>query len=106
MRKVSIFAALSCVLAVAACTEAQKDDTFAVVCSSVSAADAGFQIYASTGRVATKVMQDEAAAVDAAQAVCSGPRPSDTRSVLVAVQRALTAIANATKSARAQVVAG
>lgn len=89
-------------LAVAACTDAQKDDTFAIVCGSVPVADALFQNYASTGKVSAKVMNAEKLAVDGAQGACNGPRPADTRTAVAAVQRALTAIANATNTARAQ----
>jgi hypothetical protein len=86
------------------CTEAQKDDTFAIVCGSVPVADSAFQIYASSGKVRASVIDTERAAVASAQAICDGPRPADTRSYIAAVQRALTAIANATAQARAQVV--
>lgn len=89
-------------LAITACTEAQKDDTFAIICGSVPVADALFQNYAGTGKVSAKVMSAEKVAVDGAQGVCDGPRPADTRTAIAAVQRALTAIANATSAARAQ----
>lgn len=87
---------------VLACTPQQQDDTYAIVCASVSVADSGFQIYAAGGKVSAKVMTAEHNAVVAAQAVCSGPRPADVATAIAAVQRALTAIANATAQARAQ----
>lgn len=102
-KSILVGAALSCALAVAACTEAQKDDTFAVACAAVSAADTGFQIYAGTGKVRDSVVAAEQDAVAAAQATCDGPRPTDAKTALAAVNRALKAIANATASARTQV---
>lgn len=99
-RMITIAAALT---ALAACTEAQKDDTFAIACASVSAADTGFQIYAASGKVRDSVTIPERDAVAAAQAVCDGPRPADVKTALAAVNRALKAIADATAKARVQV---
>lgn len=90
------------ILFLAACTPQQQDDTYAIVCSGVSLADSAFQIYATTGKVSARVIENERKAVAAAQAVCSGPRPTDVRAALAAVQRALTAIAEATREARQQ----
>lgn len=100
MRNVLLAAAALGCLVVTACTEAQKDDAFAIACTAVSTADAGFQLYASTGKVRDSIIEAERAAVVGALAVCDGPRPADVKSALAAVNRALAAIANATAQAR------
>lgn len=100
MRKIMLAAAALGCLLVTACTEAQKDDTFAIACTAVSTADAGFQLYASTDKVRDSIIQAEKAAVIGAQAVCDGPRPTDVKGALAAVNKALAAIANATAQAR------
>lgn len=102
MNNVLRAAAMASAIALSACTTAEKDDSFAVACASVSVADAGFQLYAATGRVSAKTIEKERVAVAAAQAVCSGPRPADVRTSMAAVQRALTAIIEATRQARVQ----
>ena len=100
MRKIMLAAAvLGCAL-VAGCTEEQKDDAFAIACTAVSTADAGFQLYASTGKVRDSVIEGEKAAVVAAQAICDGPRPVDVKTALAAVNNALAAISVATSQAR------
>lgn len=102
MKHVRLFLLAAASLAVVACTEAQKDDGFAIACAGVSAADTGFNIYASSGKVSQSVIDVETKAVTGAQAVCSGPRPVDVAGALAAVNAALRAIANATAQARVQ----
>lgn len=85
------------------CTAADKDDTFATMCATVSAADVAFNLYAATGKVRQSVVDAERKAVAGVQAVCSGPRPQDTRTAIAAVSRALTAIATETARARQDV---
>lgn len=103
MRKFILVLPLALGLGLGACTTQQSDDTYAVACSAVSLADAGFQIYASTGKVSQSIMDNERLAVVGAQAICDGPRPTNTATSLAAVTRALTAIATATSKARTQV---
>lgn len=100
MKRLLLIPAL--LVAVAACTPGELDDGFAIACQSVPLADAGFQLYASTGKVKASVIAIEKQAVAAAQGVCTGPRPADTKTAVAAVQRAVTAIINATAQARAQ----
>lgn len=99
-----IVAALAAALLLTACTEGQKDDTFAIACTAVSTADVSFQLYASSGKVKPSVIEAERKAVIAAQAVCNGPRPANVRDALAAVNRALAAIAAATAQARVQAI--
>lgn len=102
MKRIVIAGAVACLLATAACTPKDLDDTFAQVCASVPLADAGFRIYASNAKVSRDVKQAEKQAVAAAQAVCAGGRPTDVASALVAVTDAMAAIAKATKKAKVQ----
>lgn len=94
--------ALIAVLAFGACTPQQQDDTYAIVCASIPVADQAFQIYAASGRVSANVIANEQLAVAAAQSVCNGPRPADTRTAVAAVQRAMSSILASTKAARTQ----
>lgn len=91
--------AASVALLLGACT---LEDTFANACAGVPIADAGFRIYAQHEKVSRDVKQAEKKAVAAAQAVCDGPRPKDVPSAIAAVSRAIAAIADATRKAKAQ----
>jgi hypothetical protein len=103
MKRAFIAAAAACLLLGAvACTPGQINDTFTAVCTSVPVADAGFQIYASSGKVKKSVMDAERTSVAAAQAICNGARPADVNTSIAAVSRAVTAIAEATRAAKAQ----
>jgi hypothetical protein len=99
VKKLALIGALLLGLGVSAC---DLDDGFAIACTAVSTADAGFQIYASTGKVSLSTIKTERKAVAAAQAVCSGPRPQNVQEALAAVNRALAAIATATRKARSE----
>lgn len=90
------------VLALAACTSADRDDTYAIACSSIPTADALFQVYAGTGKVSASLVADEQAAIAGAQAICSGPRPANVKSALAAVNRAATAILGYIAKAKTQ----
>lgn len=100
MKKLALVGAM--VVGLLGCTPQQLDDTFAIACTAVSTADAGFQIYATTGKVSASTIERERKAVLAAQTVCSGPRPQNVQQALAAVNQALAAIATATAAARAE----
>lgn len=89
-------------LVLPACSARDMDNAFAGLCNAVPIADAGFQYYASTGKVSASVIRSEARAVAAAQAVCNGPRPTNVQSAMAAVRAAIVAIAAETAKARAQ----
>lgn len=100
MRKLMLVAAMA--LAVSACTKEQQDDAFAIACQAVPTADAMFQVYVQTGKVSADVIRNEQLAVQSAQAACNGPRPSDVKSAAAYVQRIVTALIQATATARKQ----
>lgn len=82
------------VLFLAACTTTERDNAFDIACASIPTADAMFQVYAVTGKVSQSVIDGERQAIAAAQSVCNGPRPTDVKTSLAAVNRAATAILN------------
>lgn len=95
-------------LALAGCTTAQIDQGKAiartsidVVCTSYPAADYAFQRYAATGKVSASVIGSERQAVAALAAICADP-PSDTRTAIASASRVLTALLNASETARKQ----
>lgn len=102
MRSEVAILAVCSALAVGACTPQQQDDSFAIACTAVPLADAGFQLYAASGKVSQSVIDIERSAVVGAQAVCNGPRPADVKSSIAAISRALSAIASATARARVE----
>lgn len=104
MRKTVLIGLVAC--GVAACTPADKDDTYAIACASIPTADALFQVYASTGKVKQSLIDAERQAIAAAQAICNGPRPTNVQQSITAVNRAATAILQLIAQAKAQAQAG
>ncbi len=99
MKKIALLLAL---LALPACSAQQQDDAFAIACASIPTADALFQTYAATGKVGAKIIADEALAVQAAQAACNGPRPTNVKTAIAYVQRIATQILQAIATAKQQ----
>lgn len=96
-----ILLALFCAVT-AACTTTEKDDAFFIACASIPTADALFQTYAASGKVSADVIRKKEIAVAAAQSICDGPRPTDTRAAALAVQRAMTAVLTVIATAKKQ----
>lgn len=100
----ALFLFVAADLAPGGCVTTQSDQdealfAFQIACGSVSAADIGFQIWG--GNATPQVRNIERQAVLAAQAICSGPVPTNPAKALASVNAALTAIANAQRQAQA-----
>lgn len=89
-------------LTLASCTTAEKDDAFFIACASIPAADALFQSYVASGKVSAAVIENERTAVAAAQAACNGPRPSDSKTAALYVQRIMTSVLSSIAQAKRQ----